>query len=346
MIGKRRKWQRAVIGYVGFFLLIAAVVTAAVLVYAAASESTDNRTVIAWSMAGCIAAVAILCTAIDFVRRRLTVDRPVDKILSATEAIARGEFSTRLTPTHAYSRYDDFDMIMVNLNVMAEELQKTEMVSNDFIANVSHEIKTPISIIQNYAFALCDDRLPSESRREYAETLSRAAKRLTSLVSDVLKLNKLENNNLVIVKKPVDVGESVRECILAFEEALDEKNIALECEIEDGEVNSDADCLAIVWNNLISNAVKFTPKGGSIRVTVADGGRTVTVADSGCGISSEVGAHIFDKFYQGDKSHSGNGNGLGLALVKKVIDVLGGEIGVKSEVGTGSEFTVKLRGDV
>lgn len=340
-----RKWQRAAIGYAAFFILITAVVSVAVLVYAQASAYVNDISVIAWIMAACIVALSALCTAIDAVRRRLTVERPVAKILDATESIARGDFSTRLTPFHAYSRYDEYDLIIENLNVMAAALEKTEVVSNDFIANVSHEIKTPLSVIQNYATALSDNTLDESARREYSATLNKAARRLTALVSDVLKLSKLENNELSVTKKKVEVGESVRECLLGYEEVLESKQIELECEIEDGAINSDASCLALVWNNLISNAVKFTERGGKIRVTVADKGRTVIVSDNGCGMTREVGAHIFDKFYQGDTSHSGEGNGLGLALVKKVIDVLGGEISVSSEVGKGSAFTVKLRGE-
>lgn len=181
----------------------------------------------------------------------------------------------------------------------------------------------------------------------YADTLSAAAKRLAALTSNVLKLSKLENQTITPQKAEIRLDESLTECILQFEEEIDKKGLRLDCDIREITAVSDESCLELVWNNLISNAVKFTDEGGKIEISLKEEGGAVVfvISDTGCGMSSETGVHIFDKFYQGDTSHSREGNGLGLALVKKVIDILGGEIGVSSELGKGSTFTVKLRKD-
>lgn len=219
-------------------------------------------------------------------------------------------------------------------------------MKTDFISNVSHEIKTPLSVIQNYASMLKEEP-SSEKRKEYADTLSTAAKRLAALTSNVLKLSKLENQTITPQKAEIRLDESLTECILQFEEEIDKKGLRLDCDIREITAVSDESCLELVWNNLISNAVKFTDEGGKIEISLKEEGGAVVfvISDTGCGMSSETGVHIFDKFYQGDTSHSREGNGLGLALVKKVIDILGGEIGVSSELGKGSTFTVKLRKD-
>jgi signal transduction histidine kinase len=233
---------------------------------------------------------------------------------------------------------------MENLNKMTAELSKNEVLKSDFISNVSHEMKTPLAIINNYAKALQSDDLDDATRKEYAKTLSDTAKRLSNLVMNILRLNKLENQEITTKKKNVKLDDMLAECVIGFEDMIESKHIHLECDFDEVTVKSVKDYLELVWNNLLSNAVKFTPDGGSITVSLREinGKAVVKVADTGCGISPEVGARIFDKFYQGDTSHAKEGNGLGLALVKKVIDILGGGISVESEVGKGSTFTVVI----
>lgn len=337
---------RAAVGVAAFFVTIAAVVTVAVLVYACVAERSQSRGVIAAVMLSVILLLSLLCTAIDFVRRKITVDRPVKNILDATNKIAAGNFSVRLQIVHSYRHYDEYDYIMENLNKMAAELSRTEVLHSDFISNVSHELKTPLAVIRNYADMLQSGSLDEETRGRYARTLSDASKRLASLVSNILKLNKLENQELKPELEKIKLDEALAETVLQFEDIIESKGLSLECDLEETEIFSSADYLELVWNNLLSNAVKFTDGGGRISVSLKNenGRAVVRVADTGCGISRETGAHIFEKFYQGDTSHSGEGNGLGLALVKKVIDVLGGEISVESEPGKGSVFTVVLNG--
>ncbi len=221
-----------------------------------------------------------------------------------------------------------------------------ETLRTDFIANVSHELKTPLAVIQNYASLLQQPDLPEEERLEYARSVANASERLASLITNILKLNKLENQQIYPEKKRFDLGEQLCECLLGFENAWEAKNLEIETSIDDGiEIESDPELLSVVWNNLFSNAIKFTPEGGnlSLKLTSQDSHAVVEVSDTGCGISPEVGAHIFEKFYQGDSSHATQGNGLGLALVKRVIDILGAQIEVSSVPGQGSTFIVRLK---
>lgn len=340
----KRSKLRVILGYAGFFFIIALTVTVALLVYSGI-EHFNQRTV-SLIMFGAIIALAALCTAADVLIRKFTVQRPVNSILEATEKISEGDFSVRLEIKHPLSRYDEFDSIKENLNLMAEELSKNEVLKNDFISNVSHEIKTPLSVIQNYATALQNRNLTQEERDRYTKTLAGAAARLTDLVMNILKLNKLENQQIKPEFVDVRLDELLAQTIFAFEEPIENKRLNLTCDLDEITVRTSPSHLETVWNNLLSNAVKFTPDGGDIGISLKreNGCAVVKVTDTGCGISAETGRHIFDKFYQGDTSHSQEGNGLGLALVKKVIDVLGGEISVESEVGKGSTFTVVLKG--
>lgn len=345
---KRERSGNAFLGYLGFFVMTAITVTAAVLIYGAVSEAVEDRAIIAVVMLAVVCGLALLCTLIDMVRRRLLVDRRVRRILDATDRITSGDLSARVSPAHEYGKYDVFDRIGENLDRMASELSRTEMLRDDFVANVSHEIKTPLSVIRNTAEALSGGDLTDAERTEHLQTLMTVTGRLTRLVTDILRLNKLENREIFPEKRRVELGESVRRAVLGYMTAMEEKDIELDCDgIKDVAVSSDEDMLAPVWSNLLSNAVKFTPRGGKITVRVGEenGKAVVSVRDTGCGMSPEVGEHIFEKFYQGDSSHSGEGNGLGLALVKRVIDILGGRITVRSVPGDGSEFIVEV-GDV
>ena len=344
---KGRRKATLIGGALIFFITMAAVVTVAVITYGIVSERSGSRAVISVVMLCVILLLALVCTVIDLLRRKIMVDRPVRKILEATDRIAAGDFSVRLQVEHADGRYDEYDFIMENLNRMAAELSKTEVLRSDFISNVSHELKTPLAVIRSYASSLKSGDLPPGTREKYAQVLVDASERLTSLIVNILKLNKLENQEIRPETRRVRLDEMLAEAVLRFEEAIDAKKLHLECDLEETEIVSAPDYLEIIWNNLLSNALKFTEEGGTIGVSLKREGpkAVVRISDTGCGISADTGAHIFEKFYQGDTSHSGEGNGLGLALVRKVIDLLGGEISVESEVGKGSTFTVALNGE-
>lgn len=240
---------------------------------------------------------------------------------------------------------NEFDVIIEDFNKMAEELSGTETLRTDFIANVSHELKTPLSVIQNYATILQTPDLPEEQRVACAKAITDATRRLSALITNILKLNRLENQQIFPQWSTYELSEQLCESLLAFEDAWERKNLKIETALDEAVfVRGDVELLSLVWNNLFSNAVKFTEPGGGVAVKLTAEGEyaVVTVDDTGCGISQEAGRHIFEKFYQGDTSHAAQGNGLGLALIKRVVDIMGGEISVDSTVGQGSTFTVRL----
>ena len=290
--------------------------------------------------------LALLCTLIDGLRRKWMVGRPVRKIIKAAEQITQGDFSARVPDLHSLDAGDGFGEIGDCFNKMAQELSGTETLRTDFIANVSHELKTPLAVIQNYSTMLQQPGLSEEKRLEYAKAVTDASRRLANLITNILKLNKLENQQIFPQAETYDLGEQLCQCLLTFENAWEEKDLDIQTDIQENVlVEADSELLSLVWNNLFSNAVKFTEPGGTLSLTLEarEDLAVVRVGDTGCGIPPEVGKHIFEKFYQGDTSHATQGNGLGLALVKRVMDIVGGDISVESQVGVGSVFTVKLR---
>jgi signal transduction histidine kinase len=289
--------------------------------------------------------LTLLCTVIDGIRRYYTVDRPVKKITDAAEQIMQGNLDIRIEKLKTIDLENGLNIIIDDINRMAKELSGMETLRTDFIANVSHELKTPLSVMQNYGTLLQQPNLPEAQRMEYARAITEASQSLANMVSNILKLNKLENQTIYPATVTYDLGEQLCECLVGLEEVWDKKGLDIEADVaEDVYVTADPELLTLVWNNLFSNAIKFTEAGGKISLTLkSEGGKAVVqVADTGCGISPEVGKHIFEKFYQGDTSHASKGNGLGLALVKRVMDITGGDISVSSEIGKGSVFTVTL----
>ena len=289
--------------------------------------------------------ITVLFKAADFIRRKLMVDKPVKLITNTAEKIMNGDFSARVKHMHA-SGMEGFNQIGESINAMAAELSSVETLRTDFIANVSHEMKTPLAVMQNYGTLLQAPDLSEEKRIEYAKAITDASRRLADMMTNILKLNRLENQQIYPNPTTFDLGEQLCESLLQYESTWERKNIEIETDIADSvQISADAELLSLVWNNLFSNAFKFTEDGGKVTLTLTADERyaTVKVADTGCGMSAEVGAHIFEKFYQGDTSHATAGNGLGLPLVKRVVDIMQGEIGVESAVGVGTTFTVKIR---
>lgn len=289
--------------------------------------------------------ISLLFTVADSLRRWFMVNRPVNKILDAAKKMTKGDFGVRIQPVNTLLADDGFNQIIECFNKMAEELSGIETLRTDFIANVSHELKTPLSVIQNYGTMLQQNGLSEEKRLEYSKGITEAARKLSNLITNILKLNKLENQQMFPSLKEYDLSEQICENLLQFENEWEKKNITIETDIEDGVIIcSDEELLSLVWNNLFSNAMKFTGENGTVSVSLKSNGNSVVfnVKDTGCGMTPEVGAHIFEKFYQGDTSHSTRGNGLGLALVKRVVDIMHGEIRVESILGKGSSFTVEF----
>ena len=289
--------------------------------------------------------ITVLFKTADFIRRRIMVDKPVKLITDAAERIMNGDFSARVKPMHG-SGMEGFNQIGESINKMTEELSSVETLRTDFIANVSHEMKTPLAVMQNYGTLLQAPDLPEEKRIEYAKAITDGSRRLADMMTNILKLNRLENQQIYSNPTTFDLGEQLCESLLQYESTWERKNIEIDTDLaENVLVSADSELLSLVWNNLFSNAFKFTEDGGKVTLTLTADERyaTVKVSDTGCGMSAEVGAHIFEKFYQGDTSHATQGNGLGLPLVKRVVDIMQGEIGVESAVGIGTTFTVKIR---
>ena len=282
-----------------------------------------------------------------FTRRKIhsTYEEPLHRLSDAAAKVANGDFSVYVPAVHNSNKLDYLDVMILDFNKMVEELGSIETLKTDFVSNVSHEMKTPIAVIKNQAELLQMEHISEEDRIEYAKTIEDAAGRLSDLIGNILKLNKLENQRITPEAETYDVCRQLCDCAIRFEDAWEGKEIELEMEIEDRAfVAADEDLMELVWNNLLSNAVKFTEPGGKITISQSreNGTVRVSVSDTGCGMSEECIRHIFDKFYQGDTSHSGQGNGLGLALVKRVLELLDGDIHVVSREGKGSTFTVTL----
>ena len=347
-----RQILKAVNNYVIFFLTVGFAVSCCMMLFLNILADSMGLVFTAENIAaaakltyGNVVLITLIFGTIDYVRRKMMVDRPVKIITESTEKIMQGDFSVRVAPMHG-AGMEGFNQIGMAINAMAQELSGTETLRTDFIANVSHELKTPLAVMGNYATMLQRPGITEEERCEYAKAISEAARKLAQLITNILKLNKLENQQIFPQPQEFDLGEQLCECLLGFEDAWEAKNLEIETDIEENvRIKSDPELLSLVWNNLISNAVKFTPDGGTIGLSLKTQGSSVIVQvrDTGCGMKPEVGQHIFEKFYQGDTSHATQGNGLGLALVKRVVDILNGEIGVQSVCGEGSTFTVKFK---
>ena len=350
---RKKPFFRALQNYVTFFLLVAFMVSCCMMLFVSTLADTmglvftkENIAAAAKLTFGNVLLISIGSATIDYMRRKLTVERPTKQIMAALDQVMRGDFTVRIPPVKEFAGETGFNEIITAINQMTAELQGTETLRTDFIANVSHELKTPLAVMGNYAAMLRQPGLTEQERMECAAAISQGSRRLASLITNILKLNKLENQQIFPEHQEFDLSGQLCECLLQFEDAWERKELNIETEIEDEVlICSDGELLSLVWNNLISNAIKFTPNGGTVAVGLKAEGNTVAVSvrDTGCGMDPNVGRHIFEKFYQGDTSHAMEGNGLGLALVKRVMDILRGEITVQSTPGEGSTFTVRLR---
>ena len=267
---------------------------------------------------------------------------PIKKLGKAMEQVADGDFSVRLKDQ---SSSKEIMEVYSGFNLMAHELSATEILQTDFVSNVSHEFKTPINAIEGYAMLLdgCED-LTAE-QREYVEKIAFNTRRLSSLVGSILLLSKLENRQISTGQVRYRLDEQIRQSIVAQEPAWDAKEIEFDVELERLEYTGSETMMRHVWDNLISNAVKFSPQGGLVRLRLEKRGRQLrfTIDDCGSGVSEEARKRIFDKFYQADSSHKAEGNGLGLALVKRILAFEQGEIAVENRPGGGCRFTVTLK---
>ncbi|MCM1260985.1 MAG: HAMP domain-containing histidine kinase [Prevotella sp.] len=341
-----QQFQFSLIGFMLFCLDIGVTACVVIVIYNILKFFHIQSYLIFAIMVIVVILLALVCSIIDMIRRKKTIEKPLYQILEATKQITFGNYAIELQPRHSIARYDAFDWIMENLNQMARALSDTEMLKSDFISSVSHEIKTPLAIIQNYAIALSKTDISEEQRQKSVKILVDTTNRLTHLVMNILQLNKLEHQTILPQKTIVFVNQILENAILQFEKEIEKKQLQLSCHFEDIRLKTVDSYLEMILNNLISNAVKFTGEKGSITLCLyAQCNQMIfSIADNGCGMSPTTGSHIFEKFYQGDTSHKQEGNGLGLSLVKKAVDYLEGEIEVESILNQGTTFTVKLGG--
>ena len=267
---------------------------------------------------------------------------PLKEMIHATERIAKGDFKVHIQ--ESFDEKSDFGILQRSFNHMAGELDSIELFRNDFINNFSHEFKTPIVSIQGFAHQLQAGGLTPEEEQEYIRIIAMESDRLAKMATNILLLSKLENQAIVTDKTEFFLDEQIRTCLLLLEKQWSTKNIELNIDLDEVKYCFNETMLSHVWVNLLGNAVKFTPPSGTISCTLRKHPSHITVAisDTGCGMDENTQKHIFEKFYQGDTSHAGDGNGIGLTIVGRILVLCGGRIEVNSEPGMGSTFTVTL----
>ncbi len=267
--------------------------------------------------------------------------KPLDALIKSQKIVAKGDFSVRVKePAHGRSMSE----LVKSFNQMVEELDGIEMLRNDFINDFSHEFKTPIVSIRGFALELKKGDLTESQREEYLDIIVNESDRLSSMSKNILLLSKLENQQIVSDKTEFFLDEQIRSCILLFEKEWTKKNLSLDLSLDEVKYYFNEEMTSHIWRNLIDNAIKFSDYGGEIKISLkADlDDIIVKVSDNGIGMDDSTSKRIFDKFYQGDASHGGSGNGLGLPLAKRIVELSGGKISVKSKKGVGTTFIVRL----
>ena len=274
-----------------------------------------------------------------FIGRRVLT--PLVKLSSASKEVARGNFDVTVSDS---SKMEEVQSTFRNFNAMVRELKSISTLSSDFIANVSHEFKTPLSVIEGYAMLLQDDRLTAQEREDYLNKILVNTCRLNTLVGNILMLSKMETKPLPEQYTRFRLDEQLRQVVAQLEPQWSAKGISFRVRLDEVELLGWEQVLPYVWSNLISNAIKFSPSGSVIALTLLEQREcaVVTVSDRGCGMEPDVQERIFEKFYQGDTSHKAEGNGLGLALVRQIVELSQGVVEVESQPGKGSTFRVIL----
>lgn len=317
-------------------LIVMVIATAIALMYRVAI--TDMHMIGVLSM---LVPIVVLVTLVNFLFTRF-IYRYLDKISDAMQKVADGDYTVRLDA----EKDQPFRELYRNFNTMAEELGGVEMLKNDFINGYAHELRTPITSINGFAEMLLNDdgTLSREEKRSYLEIIASESRRLADLAGNSLLMSRLDTQKIIPDKKSFSLDEQLRRCSILLSGQWTEKELDMTMDLDEAVYVGDYDLMQHLWINLLTNAVKYTPKGGSITVTLKNEEKfiAVSVADTGKGIPPEDRERIFDKYYQTDKSHSKRGLGLGLAICKRIVQLCNGTLEVESEVGVGSTFTVRL----
>jgi len=291
---------------------------------------------------------AVIGSLLAFISSRVSLN-PLDRLLGALNQLAEGDYSVRLNPKNKILRaIPVFRELTVSFNTLAEELEKTEMLRSDFINNFSHEFKTPIVSIAGFVKLLRRGKLSEEEREEYLSVIEEESLRLSQMATNVLNLTKIENQTILTGVEEVNLSEQLRVCMLMLERKWSAKDLELSLPSEEYYVHANAELMRQVWINLFDNAVKFSPQGGLVDAEILQSKNTagtvteIRISNEGEPIPEEKMAKLFNKFYQGDESHSAEGNGVGLAVVKKIVELHQGEISVRCADGR-ITFTVTLK---
>ena len=309
--------------------------------------STFPNTTFLWqvvlSLVTAVAAALLLGIFISsFLGKRFL--RPIRSLSAATEQVARGNFDIQVpTPRDA-----EMGKLVNNFNKMTRDLASIELLQREFTSNVSHEMKTPLASIKGFAMLLQSEDITDEQRREYASIIAQESDRMSKLCAGILRLTKLEGLEELPEPTEFSLDEQLRRTIVMLEPQWSKRDIEMEIELDEVRIYTNAELLAEVWVNLLENAIRYSHEGGKIWVRLADGldNIVVEIEDEGCGMDETTRRRCFDRFYQGDRSHSGEGNGLGLSLTGRIVQLMGGTIDVQSAEGAGSLFRVVLPRDM
>lgn len=278
------------------------------------------------------------------------VMNPIVEISKGMQKVADGDFTVQLSFNNNHRKRkdslysDEIDVMANNFNKMTRELNGMDYMRKDFISNVSHEIKTPVAAIAGFSEMLLDGGLSEEEQKEYLAYIYEESQRLSRMSENMLHMSRLDHQNIVDLKQKVRVDEQIRKCIIFLEEKWQHKDIQYELQLEHCSIESNYDLLFQLWTNLIDNAIKYSKDKCSIwiKTKIVDNSLQFSIKDEGIGISKEKLSKIYDKFYQCDESHKRHGSGLGLSIVKRIIELLNGSIMCESELGIGTTMTVML----
>lgn len=299
-----------------------------------------------WFIAALIFASMMVGSVISGIVIRMPLG-PINALINGLNRLASGEYETRMHPAKKNEKWI-YDLRIMralsdSFNALAAELESTEMLRSDFINNFSHEFKTPIVSIAGFAKLLKRGNLPEEQKGEYLDIIEEESLRLSAMATNVLNLTKVENQSILTNVSVFNLSEQLRTCVLMMEAKWSRKRLDMELLFDEIQIRGNEELLKEVWINLLDNAVKFAPEGSSIFVRAAgtSDGVTVSVENEGPEIPASARTKIFNKFYQADESHAAEGNGVGLAIVKRVVELHGGEVGLSSEAGK-TMFTVHI----
>lgn len=265
---------------------------------------------------------------------------PLRKITEATKKVATGNLKVKVD----VDRKDEIGELAQNFNIMVDELNSIEYLRKDFISNISHELKTPIASIQGFAKLLSDDNLSKEEKEEYINIILEETQRLSNLSSNMLKLSKLEKQEIVTNKTEYRLDNQIRKAIIMLDEKINSKKIKISLDSSEVSIYEDEDLIMEIWINLINNAIKYSNENGEIKIKVIEEENDVKVSikDEGIGIPKDKQERIFEKFYQVENSRAGEGSGLGLAIVKRIVDLIKGKIEVESKEKQGTKIIVSI----